>query len=69
MGSASTVREAMTTIGRSMNFTHEIHASSYRKVGTIPLQYPANASGKWGGLFGKVFSGEYQVTSLIWNNR
>ena len=39
------------------------------KIGTAPIEYPANASGKWGGLFGEVFSGEYQMSTAYWNNR
>ena len=56
-------------MGSMLNFTMVYHAIPVEKIGTAPVESPANASGKWGGLFGRVFSGEYQMSTALWNNR
>ena len=59
----------MEVIGHVLNFTMEYHAIEIERIGTAPVEFPANASGKWGGLFGQVFPGNYLMSVAYWNNR
>ena len=63
------IPDAMTVMGKISNYTMAYHAYSIARIGTAPLEFPANASGKWGGLFGTVFNEEYQLSITFWNNR
>ena len=63
------IPDAMTVMGKMSNFTMAYHAYSIARIGTAPIELPANASGKWGGLFGTVFNEEYQLSITFWNNR
>ena len=56
-------------MGKISNYTMGYHAYTIDRIGTAPVEFPANASGKWGGLFGTVFRGEYQLSITFWNNR
>ena len=56
-------------MGDMLNFTIQFHGVPIEKIGTAPVVSPANASGEWGGLFGKVFSGDYQMSVAYWNYR
>ena len=59
----------MKVIGGLLNFTTTHHAHPISDLGTAPVEFPANASGKWGGLFGEVFGARYQISISYWNNR
>ena len=59
----------MKIIGQLLNFTMNHHGIPISDLGTAPIEPPANASGKWGGLFGDVFAAEYQMSCSYWNNR
>ena len=63
------IPDAMTVMGKMSNFTMAYHAYSIARIGTAPIEFPANVSGKWGGLFGTVFNEEYQLSITFWNNR
>ena len=56
-------------MGKLLNFTMNHHGTPISDLGTAPIEFPANASGKWGGLFGSVFAAEYQMSGSYWNNR
>ena len=60
---------ALRVIGQILNFTVQHHHQSITRLGTAPVEFPANASGKWGGLFGEVFAAKYQMSISYWNNR
>ena len=59
----------MKVIGKLLNFTTNHHGHPISDLGTAPIEFPANASGKWGGLFGEVFGASYQISISYWNNR
>ena len=59
----------MRVIGELLNFTVQHHHHTIKELGTAPIEFPANASGKWGGLFGEVFAAKYQMSTTYWNNR
>ena len=63
------IPDALTVVGNLLNFTMEYHAYTIERIGTAPVEFPANASGKWGDLFGSVFNGDYQLSITFWNNR
>ena len=63
------IPDAMAVMGKMSNYTMAYHAYSIARIGTAPTEFPANASGKWGGLFGTVFNEEYQLSITFWNNR
>ena len=63
------IPDAVSVIGSLLNFTMSYHGYTIERIGTAPKEFPANASGKWGDLFGEVFNGNYQLSVSYWNNR
>ena len=55
-------------LGKRLNFTWHCDADPNSDWGVIPVSGPANVSGKWGGVVGKVNSGLYPFSLAQWLN-
>ena len=51
-----------------LNFTWHCDAEPNNDWGVIPISGPANLSGSWGGVVGKVANGEYPFSMAQWYN-
>ncbi len=57
----------MNILAGKYNFTWESHQSLDGKWGTRPISGPANKSGIWGGVFGSVVNGNYDISLSMWS--
>ena len=48
------------------NFTWVCTKEPDGKWGVVPISGPANASGTWGGIMGKVFNKTFQLSVSAW---
>ena len=60
------IPDIISAIGDMMNFTMSCHVIALSRLGLVPVELPANASGKWGGMVGQLMSGDYQLGTGSW---
>ena len=53
---------------KRLNFTWHCDAEPNNDWGVIPISSPANVSGLWGGVVGKVANGDYPFSMAQWYN-
>jgi hypothetical protein len=60
------LKDHTNLVAKKYNFTYESHRDMTGNWGDLPISGPYNQSGEWGGIFGDVVNGKYDLCLSAW---